>query len=269
MKPTIIFVCKTEGFNGAYGMFGGFGNVLKAAKTFSGCDIICASDCLPKDISTTIGVRWIPLSELEHDYPIEPPEAMNSICGVNYASIYRWLAIRAVMVTRDIQCPVFTPDWDCMIFSDIESACAPFSTCDFGTSFFENNRIVSPGLVNNPAAISDFVKLVHTKTSWGENDNDMCLWQSVRDSNPGKYRIENMAAPIENGEFGKCVFDCGMHQIVESCPVKVTKDGSKIIEWNNQKPYFRMNDDSLIRAHLIHCWGSYKSKTGELLKQAI
>jgi hypothetical protein len=268
MKPTIIFVCKTGGFAGSYGMYPGFSDVLKAAKLFSGCKIVCASDAPPTDPSAMPGIHWVNLLDLEAGGILTAPEPMMQSIGVNFASVYRWLAISALMKLGNIHCPVFTPDWDCMIFSDIEKACAPFLTFDFGTSFFENNRIVSPGLVNNREAIDDFCDIVHAKTSWGEHDNDMSLWQAVRDLHPGKYRIANMAAPVENGEFGKCVFDCGMHQIVESCPVKTNAHGVKIIEWNNRKPYFRMTDESLIRAHLIHCWGSYKKKTGQLLEKA-
>jgi hypothetical protein len=88
-----------------------------------------------------------------------------------------------------------------------------------------------------------------------------------------KWKVGNLLLDEVNGEKVSGHFDTNMHMgedqfIMEPSSVPAWGPITKKIEWVDNSPYFIRLDGTLAKANWIHCWGSYKFRTHELLEKA-
>jgi hypothetical protein len=158
--------------------------------------------------------------------------------------------------------PVFCVDWDVMVFQDLQKAYIPFKEYDISVSF-EGKMSSAAYCVNHISPLSSYCALIEQQAQEGgdqaERLNDMEAWARTYrhfDLNIGDLH------QIKNGT----VFDHSMHCGQD----RFEFDGqTKKLEFHDHNPYFVLKDGKTrILANTIHCWGSYKSKPNELVKNA-
>lgn len=207
------------------------------------------------------------------DYDLGP--ASKQLVEWGHFPTLRWLATNAYVKARHINGPLFCPDWDLMCFSDLNIACEPFlkfdvcQTRDMGPGRLNEGNWAAASFVGNVEvldAFCDYATKVVTTKPWGTNHcayNDMAVWSYF----VGESKvIRGDMSEIKNGS----VFD---HNVCVPDLYEVENDDggfpTKRIFWKNGRPHFsRSGDSQLIQAHTIHCWGSYKQRTHELLLRA-
>jgi hypothetical protein len=248
---TVVFTSIVQGYPGCQ-RYAGLNDAIKAARAFSGCPVrIITND---PELKGPEVIRIISVS-----MPV--PCSKNG--NLNFSSIARWFLLCDQMWAGNIEPPVFTPDWDVLIFSDLREACAPFLKYDFASCFFENGRIVAPMLINSILPLESFCQVALLKQEWTEHDHDMVFWDTVHKDRRSTWSVGNLSLPADD-----TVFDPGMHQQVPGFALATEANESKRLVWKDHKPHFVTPQGKLVRAHTIHCWGSYKNRTAELLGRA-
>jgi len=190
----------------------------------------------------------------------------NTPSNSNYAyCLARWMVLAEWLKTRyeDVDWPLCVADWDMVIFEPIGIGLKPGSmlartlspTKDFAMwPMFHREACpiwtVAEGLLNR----------FRMKDPSLLRSHDMAEWSIAIDRN--QWSCDNLYAPSLGG-----VFDHNIHDPrgIFECE----DDGYKKIGWEGGIPYFTIKgSDERVMANTIHCWGKYKSMTGELLKKA-
>jgi hypothetical protein len=138
--------------------------------------------------------------------------------------------------------------------------------CDFSTFNMGSGTPAAYG-VHNPACLTAGVEKIFEMAKTTKSLNDMSVWSEIFRS--GKWRCGDLTP-----EQGGGVFDPSMHggqgrYELEPASDPVWGATTKKITWKDGNPHFtRIIDNQLVRAHWLHCWGSYKFRTAELVKAA-
>lgn len=230
-----------------WGHYAGFQDILNCAIARAGCRIIVISD-VPKT-----GVEYLPVSE----FPIgeQMLNALEPHVGLWAAfSLARWHVLRQLAEREPDIFPVFCSDWDVMIFRNLAEAYAPFADCDYTVSIDGGMASAAYG-VSNFAALDALCKLVEENIT-EKTLNDMEAWSRL--TRTGAWKVGNLFETI-----GGSVFDHNMH-----CGGgRFAMDGpAKRVVYEDGYPYF-ISPDGTVAANTIHCWGTYKNRTGEVLRK--
>ena len=175
-------------------------------------------------------------------------------------SLARWFVLRDFIRKYKPSFPIFCADWDVMIFRDLEEAYSPFADCDYTVSMLGDIDSAAYG-VNRLEPLEAFCDLVEKMAD--DNDpraemlDDMFAWQLNRGT--GNWKVGNLFET-----HGASVFDhnihCGDGRFVMAGPAKK-------VTFREGTPYFTGLDGAPTLANTIHCWGTYKTRTSELLRK--
>lgn len=230
----------------AWGEYLGFKAAIQCAKERCGCKVHVVRDRKSSILESLLGNG-------QHD-------------GGKLAratSLARWFVLLEGMKKMELSYPVFCADWDMMIFSNLEAACAPFLECDFARTVNHPNLgdTNAAYLVCKEEPLREFCSLVSSSNQNCDDPecHDMKVWREVADQ--GKWKVGDLTE-IKNSS----TFDLGVH-----CSLgKYRMAGaSKLITFKDGHPYFTIDaTGEQILAHNIHCWGEYKGREPELLKRA-
>lgn len=262
---TIIFI--------AWGNYSGFQDAVVSAERLSGCRVIVASEFPVKCES------FYPVQSFCGDH--QSAQNLRSINGGwTGLSLARWLVLGEIVHSlHDITWPVFCPDWDVLFCGNLEAAYAPFTGCDYAASFAHGVWSAAYA-INHVAVIDGFCEFISRLGRESPDRvrtlNDMAAWDS--------YQYQRAFPPLVRGDLFEIhngsVFDHNMHcgwdrfvmapqtdKILSPETRHLTFSDPKEIRWISNRPYFVLLDGTLIRANTIHCWGSYKKRTSELLRR--
>lgn len=237
--------------------YAGFKDAVKAANLYSGCEVIALNDLGYQ------GLEYYPLNP--YTETIRYLESFWNKADLGWwclRVISRWAAIYDFMRLNKLDEPIFSADWDVLIFQNLNDACAPFvefDVNDMGRTFSE------PYEVKHFALIKEYIDHVAAYYKPGpdpmKNMNGMATWARFLDDRPDVH-CGNL-----NQVMNDSIFDRNIH-----CDTDIFEgDGcNKRIYWIDKKPHFkRLADGKMIRANILHCWGDYKEKTAQLLQQSI
>lgn len=235
-----------------WGEYAGFKDVLAAAVARAGCPIVVISDSSNPNVR---GVEHIPVSEYKLDHFYEAFK--KHTVPWRARSLLRWFVLREFS-RRDAVFPLFCADWDVIILRNLQSSYAPFADCDFTVSRFETSSSAAYG-INRMEPLDGFCEML---SEWIVNSpekliemNDMVAWSALSQINP--WNIGDLFT-ITNGS----VFDHNMHCGRD----RFQFDGeAKKIVYADYHPNFLSLDGNLVPANTVHCWGSYKTRTREVI----
>lgn len=249
MSGAIVYV--------AWGQYDGFKDSVKSAEKIAGWPVHVISQ--------------FPVPCQNH-YPITVcPKAnamlrdLQSRTGDNrWTYIMRWLLLKEfIELHPELDWPIFCPDWDLLYMRPLSESYAPFMQDDYTVSIHDEFPFprTAAYCINQMGPLASFCELVHRvirDNSAQYKTDDMALWTQMQNENPF-WKVGDLNV-IHNGS----VFDHNMH----TGKARFEMDGeAKKIEWIGNKPAFR-HKDGLVRANSIHCWGSYKTRTAEMLRKA-
>lgn len=239
----------------SWGQYDGFKDAVKCAEALAGWPVHVVSEFL------------IPCQNQHRiqDYPAHHlMKSLQQRTGDNrWTYIVRWLVLRDFINAHpDLGWPVFCADWDVLIMRDLNQSYAPFLQDDYTVSIHDEPPFPQSAAycINQLGPLNSFCELVERllKETPLPVVDDMALWARMQHENPF-WKVGDLNV-IRNGS----VFDHNMH----TGKARFHMDGpAKKIEWVGKKPAFRTSD-GLVRANTIHAWGSYKTRTGEMLRKA-
>lgn len=224
---------------------------IKAAKTRSGCDVIVVNtekDVCDESIQCKLS-----------DIPSVPEKVMQ----FNLLFQVRWIMIQWVIKQFGLTGPFYCPDWDIIILHDVVPHIRAMS--GFGMLYtMDNGHCGSAAhVVKNSSVLDCYIDYMISKSETVKEEwelSDMNMWHLF-------CRHEQIPIANLSEEFLGGVFDHNIHTGGDVW--EVDEEGRKKIEWHDFKPYFvRRHDQKRIKAEAIHCWNTYKNKTGELLRHA-
>lgn len=205
------------------------------------------------------------------------------MCALDTCSVERWLILAEYIDRNPITEPIYTPDWDVLIFQNLPEACATFLAGDGSSSmvglpgnpnFWQNIHL----LVNRRPL--DVFKEVFTRNLVGCSTwlCDMYLWTEAITSSDLKIANLNV---VESGSYfcPAITYDPGRYtgnDVFQHVPPQNEGEATgpvpspKVIKWIHGRPHFLLRSTGEpIRANVVHCWGPLKDRTGELLADAI
>lgn len=178
-------------------------------------------------------------------------------------SIWRWFVLRDLCNTQKITFPIFTCDWDMLIFRNMVKAYEPFlgyeicRSCDGKGAWAEAYGINSQGLLNEFCYFIQYVIMAMPELL--KDNGDMHAWDLF--TKQQTLKTADLFEIVNNSVFDHNIH-CGEERFV-------MEGNTKRIHFENGVPYFtRLTDNAPIAANLIHCWGDYKTKTRELVYRA-
>ena len=182
--------------------------------------------------------------------------------------IARWFLLRDFIKSGAVKLPVFCSDWDILFFTPLEAACEPFKDCDCAYSVERDSGHPSSSsayLINQIEPLEAFFDNVSARWVKPKGEgfiNDMTVWSEV--AGTGRFKFGDMFEVRKGSVFDHNIA-CGRDRFL--------MDGNnKKVIWQDYggvtQPCFIGLDGVPVVAHTIHCWGSYKTRTGELLKLA-
>jgi hypothetical protein len=274
----IILVNITKGIHSAQYYKGGE-DTIKADEARSGCRVWCISD-IPIDCE-----NYIPYSSCSYtgrEMLKANPYMLNRwemLCLLRQFAVYDFVKSR-----DDLTWPIFPLDNDIMVFSDLNKVYKPFLSYDFTVPIYDNIRTTGAYSIHNIECLEAGIntikelfgkepELLKQKLLWGGLLlNDMTVWSMMFQS--GKWKVANLLSEEIDGVPIDGIFDTNIHMgedkfVMEPSSVPMWGNLTKKITWIDGNPYFtKLIDNSLVRANWIHCWGSYKFRTHELIEKA-
>jgi len=243
----LIFVSPSD-----EGIYAGYEDAKFLARKNSGCEVIC----LDGEHSG------------RHDRVFLKQMSKRTPKGrLDVMAIRRQLILLDFIDAIHIEPPFVMPDWDFMVFQNLKQAFIPFTGYDWATSIYNDGNMMPAHFLTNIEALREFYNMaIELSETLSDKDysnlfHDMFIWKRVFET--GKFKVGNTLA-IHN----ESVFDGGMQMSsAKDMPVgyKADADGYKELTWKDGVPFFETLDGQKVKANWIHCWGKYKTKTGELL----
>jgi len=249
-RLTTIFVANNAGD------YPGFADALRAAVAFSNTRVISISN---RDMGIGEHVCIEPyLDKIQWFVDEWAMWKGHPLHMWAYRCMNRWLIMSQYVKDAGITGPLFTPDWDVLIFRDLHESYPHFCHVPitiYGCVYH----------VNDHAFFAEYERALREALSDNENSpepfNDMNLWERIG------LRKLILTRPV-NG----FLVDVNMH-VPQGCvmtdEIMWQDKPSKKLEWINKKPHVIAKDtQELVKVVSIHCWGAYKNMTSELLQKA-
>ena len=246
----------------AWGNYPGFKDALMVAQCRAKCPIIIRTD-MPPNLQKLFEElkKWT-----------WPERALG---------IVRWAYLyQLVMETGPAAMPCFMADWDMLMCSPLEEACEPFKDFDYCVCRDRNRSSTSAYLINRFEVLASFMSILPPLLATespalirtpDDPLHDMILWERVGQF--FQWKIGTLSDIVDGGTFDANMHDDHRGFIMEDVPGN-PEQTTKKIHWEDSDPYFEPNDDFMVfpqhvKAHCIHCWGSYKTRTEELAKKLL
>lgn len=233
-----------------------FDDVLAFARARAGLPVVVISDRK----ENKEGVRWHDIKQFHWD----GFEKLAAVRGLFFAgSIRRWFVLNKAMQRGIVSAPVFTPDWDDLIQMPLASTAEHFAHADYATTFHATHIKRAPLLINNPACLDSFCRMIETMLAI-----ESPRLRSIQDSSGWSvtalvhdWTVANLCEIFDNS-----VFD---HSLGFGAEDGYVMDGAmKKLDWFSGVPYFYVAPGRGVRAKTIQCWGRFKEKIPEYRKLA-
>ena len=192
---------------------------------------------------------------------------------LGYMAHLRWSVIGRWCKAGGITGPVYCPDWDMLTFGKSEDVLKPFLGFKVSRSRPSGHPWSAAYLIADTSILYDYCKFVESlpESDWlykGDRfSQDLHTWDCWARLNG--VECGNLADVVDGA-----VFDHNIH--VGEPTFRMVKDKpfgqygfTKQIVWEDRVPHFVLADGTLVKAKCIHCWGSYKSRTKQLVDKAI
>lgn len=264
MSIPVVFVALTLPPFGENFIYPGMFDAMDCAVRNSGAKVFLISD---QYLPCHRMVTQIPISSIGLDLKLYGRYARifkasksSRLDGLNTASTFRWICLLGAMRSGWIPESIMCIDYDVLLFSSTEEACEPFAGNDIICAKSSLGKTAQcPSVLLGCKALEEVVRNINNDIFKHRRFScDMGFWNNIYNS--GRYECVN--AELEHQD-SQSTFDgnigCDTHSQFECDP-----DGYKSIFWHGRKPYFKRRIGGLVRAHTIHCWGKYKSRTAEL-----
>ena len=237
------------------GIYGGYEDAKFLARKHSGCNVICLdktdSRAHDREFLKQIGRR-------------------GQKSRLDMTALERHFIVLDHIEANHLEPPFVFPDWDFMVFQNLEQAFIPHMGCDWASSVHNDGNMMPAHFLTNVDALREFcgitIELINglSKEDYLHNFHDMIVWKKV--SETGKFKVGN-TLEIHDGS----AFDCGMQcNSIKDLPIayKAEADGYKELTWKDGIPFFETLDGQKVKANWIHCWGKYKTRTKELVAKS-
>lgn len=246
--------------------------VLKCALARSGCRVVSIAE-------RRFGKEeWINYKELAEEAHKEHPELWDIyvkghdwnppgeevLMLSNQMAFSRWFMFD-VLMRRIKERPVLVPDWDVLIASYMNPVCSSFGDFDFVTTASNPLLINSDGVLREMFCFLRLSAQNHLLFTC-----DMKAWEAY-------VQWEKRSSFYTQATLSKGVYldpnihlDC--HTFLENRSIARVSDPKhpKLIVWKDGDPYFVLRDsNTLYPAHIIHCWGTYKTRIVETARRMI
>jgi hypothetical protein len=259
----IVFIAVSQ--PGIGQCYGGVMDAVRAAEVRSGCRVWLISD-YPEHMGSRPGTLhtksyWSTVDKLLSDATVEARK------GWHTAGLCRWLILRDFIKSEPrLTWPILPLDYDVMVFSDLTKAYEPLLGYDFCLPIYGIGTCAAYS-VHNTASLNAAVDLMFEMTKTRPELNDMALWSAMYNSK--QWNVGNLVPEINGGMFDMSIHRSEEGYMMEPSTEPMWGPETKKITWKDGFPHFtRRSDGGLVRAHWIHCWGSYKNRTKELLRTA-
>ncbi len=250
----------------AFGTYPGLKDALKAAVARAGVPVHLVSDKTEES-----GVISHPLSEFKESLAVREQllNAKGASGPFHSCGLTRWFVLRELLRRGEISLPVFTPDWDFLIFRNLRDAHSAFRAHDFAVSVLrqreeEESRLrTAPYWINRLEPLEAYCDLVtsmlRVNSPFLPKMNDMCVW--LQNAELNNWHVGDTYT-IHDGT----VFD--HHMMTDEGKFESEGDSHRI-EWSDGLPYLTTTlGRKRVMANTLHCWGKWKLLTGQLLQAA-
>ena len=227
----------------------------ECALRFSGCEVAALSD-MP-------GSGWY-----NYDYLIDDEwlPLWDGLAG----AVKRWVIIEAYCRRHRVTTPIFSCDWDLLIFENLQTHFAKLKSneYDFGHCVdrrYPEGLTSAPCLVNNHQCIKVYCQtvlamcqLAHPckRIQWA----DMSWWNRLREY-ADSWKVFNAGQETDDA-----ILDPNINLDTD---IYEDEDGRKKVVFVDKKPHFvRKQDRQHVNAVGVHCFMAYKERTGELMSQS-
>lgn len=195
--------------------------------------------------------------------PLNALKIPKQIVRTKRFSQVRWLMAEWILSKTKLEPPFYFPDWDDIILHNISDHINALKDFDVLRTQ-DNGHCPSAAKVfwsyDMLCGYIEFVRKMCRKLEAEWHLSDMNTWHKFCTTRG--LKTSNLSQDIGFG-----VFDHNMH--TGGDVFETDDEGRKLIEWHNYKPYFvTIDDGKRVAAESIHCWGTYKTMTNELLRHA-
>lgn len=242
--------------------YAGFEDSVKAAESRSGCDVVALND---------LGCRGKSFHELApYTTTSKVLESMWDKKGMGWWTlriISRWATIYDYCCAHDMNEPIFSADWDVMIFDDLNRTHAPFASYDVTWMGLGGSE---PYGVKHYQTIKKFIEFCVNEIRAGKRNFTIMAGDRSFNGMDAWARFSLAHPTLTFGDLNQVVNDSIFDRNIQTDTHLFEPDGNcKKIYWQNGQPYFKnISNGKMIKANIIHCWGEYKKRTHELLTQA-
>lgn len=257
----MVFVSLTQSRYSSF-HYAGTVDAIKAAEVRSGCRVWCIGDSpipcqnfISYDRCSESGKALLGKTTEEGRKRWATPPLLRTMAV--------WDFIRS---RNDLVWPILPLDNDILVFSNLLEVCKPLLDYDFSApkiGMGTTGAYMVRSIEVFEACIEGIFNMIGTEPIL----NDMVAWSQMYQS--GKWSVGDILIERDGG-----VFDTNMHAgedryVMEPSTVPLWGPLAKKLTWVLAHPHFtRLSDGQLVRAHWLHCWGSYKLRTKELLEKA-
>lgn len=242
--------------------YSGFPDAVKAAEARSGCEVIALND---------LGYQGKSYQQLEpYRTTSKVLETMWDKAGIGWWTlriISRWATIFDYCAKHNINEPIFSADWDVLVMDDLNVTYAPFAACDVTWMGFGGSE---PYGVKHYQIIKEFIEFCINEIRNGKRNMTIMAADRSYNGMDAWARFSEARKDLLFGSLNQIVNDSIFDRNIQ-CDLDIFEpDGaSKRIYWQDGKPYFKLLiNGKLIKANILHCWGEYKKRTGELIQKA-
>jgi hypothetical protein len=244
-------------------------DALECARRFSGCRVVALAE-VPEP-GWDDAAPYLHSAKRAGDYIKTYCDQNNAIKSHNDYGVLpfmqRWFVIHEYIKATRLAGPIFNCDWDMLVFQNLDEHFRKLNGPRFDYGHFidydnvETGR-TAPGPVYNHASIAFFCEVMTSLCKYRPryqciHSGDMWWWNAICEM--GRY--QGFDAGIETDG---AVFDSNIHRGEGRYEFQ---GGAKQILFRNKSPYFiRKHDDCPVKAVGIHCFMSWKKRTGELME---
>jgi hypothetical protein len=264
------------------GGWDGLKHALESAVRFSGVPVYCISE-VDYGIGTHIPVKnyMSYVDKLSNEYGHMWDK--DGLHQLGLFSLNRWLVLLDYMEKNTSDEPIYAPDWDVLVFQDLNVALEPFmelpaASLRVGIVGFDNYW-QNVHMVKNTEPLKIFLRTVYDLLKKGCNNlHDMGCWTEA--VNKGCLQMTDMNKVVNGSYFDPAItYDPGRYHGKDVFQHEQPKNemeatghipSMKVVKWVSGKPYFVLKDTGeLVKANTIHCWGPLKGSTAKVLADAV
>ena len=240
-------------------------DAVECAKRYSKCDVVAITDhdepgwITDRSFFETAS-KMVDLCDESH--------LKDEYCWNNMTPMQRWAIIHDFVTKNGIKSPIFSADWDILVFGDVQKHLEKFDylrydVCDlYAKEATPPIDHLAPYAVQNLDAIGYFCETAISRFRWKCPSlkhgfgSDMGWWWVTKS-------VGGFTAVDVGKEVDGAIID---NNLILNRDIYVDDDGYKKIVMVDGIPHFvRQDNGALVRAIAVHCFMYWKEKTHRLL----